>query len=468
MDSDDSALSWVLGESTRRKVFLRDFWQKAPMKGSRGAEDGSADYFSVEKLLELSESQKLVYEVDLNVVSCKDGLRKQVVHEPGKVATKAELLEFLKTETVQFFQPQRFIDGLWHRMAALESEFGTLWGSNVYITAPNTQGLAPHFDDVEIFVLQISGRKRWFVHEPGEPFQENALEYSEDLDQLGEKIMEVVLRPGDLLYLPRGTTHFAKSEGDEHSVHVTLSTHQHSSYFDLLETSFPQMLRAATSERKEFRSGLPVGYLFENRTLGQARKRRSGSSTVLKENLAKMLRTIADDLMKDEAHLKGSVAEAFHEGVDAFGIDFFLGRLPQKKPGLDHVCKLDMKKIPSHFQISLTNPRLIHTCLLDESDIDDGSEMDDDNSLEAGPIVRVFSSEKNSRRTHMGPRQEGAEPPYVDFPASAKADLVLGSLLEAFPAPKTIADLACFETQHFTAIIKSFEAFGIITVSTTD
>lgn len=39
-------------------------------------------------------------------------------------------------------------------------------GANAYLTPKGTQGLAPHTDPVEIFVVQTQGRKRWRLYEP--------------------------------------------------------------------------------------------------------------------------------------------------------------------------------------------------------------------------------------------------------------------------------------------------------------
>jgi len=33
-----------------------------------------------------------------------------------------------------------------------------------YLTPPGSQGFAPHYDDIEAFVLQLEGKKRWKLY----------------------------------------------------------------------------------------------------------------------------------------------------------------------------------------------------------------------------------------------------------------------------------------------------------------
>ena len=62
--------------------------------------------------------------------------------------------------TLQFHQPQRFHDELWKIQEMLESLFGCLIGSNIYMTPENSQGLAPHYDNVEVSFLEASKSNR--------------------------------------------------------------------------------------------------------------------------------------------------------------------------------------------------------------------------------------------------------------------------------------------------------------------
>lgn len=58
-------------------------------------------------------------------------------------------------------------------------------------------------------------------------------------DEIGNPILEVVLKAGDLLYFPRGYIHQASTVPGQHSLHVTVSTYQKNSWADFMEKVCP-------------------------------------------------------------------------------------------------------------------------------------------------------------------------------------------------------------------------------------
>ena len=97
----------------------------------------------------------------------EDGVREAVTPPESGLASASWIQSRLAEGfTVQLFQPQHWCDRLWALLAAMESELGTLCGCSMYHTPAGCQGLAAHHDDVEGFILQTEGRKRWRLYPP--------------------------------------------------------------------------------------------------------------------------------------------------------------------------------------------------------------------------------------------------------------------------------------------------------------
>lgn len=145
-------------------------------------------------------------------------------------------------------------------LAILQEFFGCFVGANSYLTPPNSQGFAPHYDDIEAFILQIEGKKRWRLYKPrNDEFLARFSSRNFDQSELGELIMDTVLNAGDLLYFPRGTIHQGETIEDTHSLHITLSVYQKNCWTDLFEKLLPKALARASKTDYRYRQGLPVG-----------------------------------------------------------------------------------------------------------------------------------------------------------------------------------------------------------------
>jgi len=117
--------------------------------------------------------------------------------------------------------------------------------------SPEGKGYGLHFDTHPVWILQVEGHKRWQVGP--EPAVVNPLmniSFPPDRDELKlpwitvqrpdmSSFLDVVLRPGDVLYIPAGTWHQAKAE--EYSLALTLAQSRVSSV-DLLFLYLQQML----------------------------------------------------------------------------------------------------------------------------------------------------------------------------------------------------------------------------------
>jgi bifunctional lysine-specific demethylase and histidyl-hydroxylase NO66 len=105
--------------------------------------------------------------------------------------------------------------------------------ANAYFTPPRSQGFAPHYDDHDVLVLQLSGDKLWRIHGEAANWPRKPMLDALPPGALNPKPQEVILRAGDVFYLPRGFVHEALAQ-DSASLHLTLSV-QAATWSDVFE-----------------------------------------------------------------------------------------------------------------------------------------------------------------------------------------------------------------------------------------
>lgn len=106
--------------------------------------------------------------------------------------------------------------------------------ANAYLTPPGAQGFRIHYDTHDVLVLQVEGEKSWRLW-PGQPLPHptRRTPWQREMTPEGEPIT-LTLRPGEALYLPRGTLHEARGQAAAASLHLTIG---------LLEPSWAEAMR---------------------------------------------------------------------------------------------------------------------------------------------------------------------------------------------------------------------------------
>jgi len=74
-----------------------------------------------------------------------------------------------------------------------------------------------HCDTDDVLVIQIAGEKRWHLFTPQQRRYVNNSPLTKE--QMGKQIAELVMRPGDALYVRAGVPHLCQTTGD-HSLHL--------------------------------------------------------------------------------------------------------------------------------------------------------------------------------------------------------------------------------------------------------
>ncbi len=160
----------------------------------------------------------------------------------------------------------------------LARELGHPVQINAYITPPENQGFAAHYDTHDVFVLQVAGSKRWTIHRPviDDPLPTQTWEQRKAqvaARATEEPLIDTLLRPGDALYLPRGFLHSAVAQG-EVSIHLTVGVHPVTAY-DLAQ----ELIVAAAADR-ELRRSLPLGVDVTDPAAMREHVRGRGQATV--------------------------------------------------------------------------------------------------------------------------------------------------------------------------------------------
>jgi ribosomal protein L16 Arg81 hydroxylase len=109
---------------------------------------------------------------------------------------------------------------------SLEVELNFPTQVNAYVTPSESSGLVPHYDDHDVVILQIQGSKTWHLYigadMPPREIQRDT-DKAVDLERLPTPT-ELLLNAGDVLYVPRGRVHAARTHS-EPSVHLTVGIH---------------------------------------------------------------------------------------------------------------------------------------------------------------------------------------------------------------------------------------------------
>jgi ribosomal protein L16 Arg81 hydroxylase len=84
---------------------------------------------------------------------------------------------------------------------SLELRFGVPVDINVYAATRTCQALDAHWDDHEVFIVQVSGSKRWLLFDRDRKMETGTLP--------ADPIFDRILEDGALLYIPRGYWHAA-------------------------------------------------------------------------------------------------------------------------------------------------------------------------------------------------------------------------------------------------------------------
>jgi len=125
--------------------------------------------------------------------------------------------------------------------AGLAAEFSAASQANLYACWGTSQGFDVHWDDHDVFVIQLDGAKRWRLYGSTRvaPLRRDL---GEDHPRPSEPLEELILEAGEMLYLPRGYWHATVGMGGP-TLHLTVGLSRKTGH-DLLVWLADQALAA--------------------------------------------------------------------------------------------------------------------------------------------------------------------------------------------------------------------------------
>ncbi len=203
----------------------------------------------------------------------------------GRVIASAVTEQYLNGATVILPQLHESMPRLGALCRALERILSCHTQTNIYLTPPGHQGFATHYDNHDVFVLQLSGAKHWRIYGTPISIPYRGEGFTLGQHDPGEVTDSLTLRAGDCLYLPRGVMHDAPNAGNEPSLHITVG---------LITRTWADLMLEAVSElaigEPAFRRSLPPGFA-----------RPGFDRTAAEAHFRDLARLIADKAVMDNA-----------------------------------------------------------------------------------------------------------------------------------------------------------------------
>ena len=292
--------------------FFAEYWEQQPLAVPRSEEGRFDDLISVADVERLVSSGSLRYPAF------------RLVKEGGQVGLSeyATDLPWRPHAFTGSADPERvaaaFEDGAtivlqglhlnWTPLAkfcrGLEIDLGYPAQANAYYTPRGSQGFAVHHDTHDVFVLQVAGEKHWRIYDPLFDLPLKHQRYSKALGEHGPPTLELTLRAGDTLYLPRGWLHDAlTSETD--SLHVTVGINLHT-WVDALRLALDECEDDVEFRRSVTADGIMASDLVERLA---ARLDADDVARRARVKLVRSRRPILDGQMEEVRELGSLTAE---------------------------------------------------------------------------------------------------------------------------------------------------------------
>jgi len=300
---------------TSSEKFIADYFEKKPLVVLRNEPSRFRSLLSLERIDEIISGVDLK-EGQIDITHAKRNILREDYIDSSGYADRGRIIEEFRNGASIILQQLHQLDPLLARFSqSLEKVFSCHIQTNVYLTPSSNQGFRTHYDNHDVFVLQISGAKSWrFYNTPVDnPYRGEG--FNSNIHETGEITQEFILNAGDFAYVPRGLMHDAVSTGDEPSLHITIG---------IINRTWAELMIEAVSEvslkDKNFRASLPPGYAHPDfdRELARSYFNELVASLTSKVKMDNAFDLFVDTFIRSRvADTRGAVVDAHRQAADS-------------------------------------------------------------------------------------------------------------------------------------------------------
>lgn len=235
-------------------TFLRDYWEKQLLIVRRGDPGYYNDLLTLDDIDHALSLTRVSSEC-VRVVRDGDEIPLSRLSSGSRFGNILEALyeRYRTGSTIVLNALEHRWPTLQHLSRTLGAELSSGVQANIYCTPAGGQGFAPHYDMHDVFVAQVHGTKRWRLCSQPYPLPMHDRPYDKPRSA-PQPEHEFDLETGDVLYLPRGTVHWATSNA-EASAHITIGIHP-VLYADAIRSAITELV----AQDVRFRRALPPGF----------------------------------------------------------------------------------------------------------------------------------------------------------------------------------------------------------------
>ncbi|MBN6073899.1 cupin domain-containing protein [Aggregatibacter actinomycetemcomitans] len=198
---------FCLPQNITPEIFLRDYWQKKPLLIRRGLPE-IIGMLEPRDITELAKTEEAV----ARLIKQHSDDNWELRTSPLSKEDFDNLPEKWSVLVQDMEQWSPLLGNLWRKFGFIPQ-----WQRDDIMVsfAPQGSSVGKHYDEYDVFLVQAYGHRRWQLGkwcEPTTEFKPN--QPIRIFDDMGELILDEVMAPGDVLYVPSRMAHYGVAQDD--------------------------------------------------------------------------------------------------------------------------------------------------------------------------------------------------------------------------------------------------------------